>query len=310
MKISLEEALKLLSQGEVVAIPTETVYGLAAPLSSEAAIRKIFTLKNRPQENPLIVHVKSKDECKKFIDFAVADFDKLADYFWPGPITFVLPVKPELVPEIARANLPTCAFRIPSHPVALELLQKGLPLVAPSANLSGRPSSTRVEHVENDFGKDFPVLDGGASCLGIESTIIIYRENSWQIARQGSISAEAIEKVLGYRPKLSQKSLQKPICPGELFRHYAPNCKLNLGKVYNGEDFVVGFSDRCYPQAKRVWNLGKSTDPSDAAFKLYSTLRSLDEAQIQEAFIDIDVEEKGLWLTILERLQKAAAPSS
>jgi L-threonylcarbamoyladenylate synthase len=306
MRISIEEAIRLLECGQVVAIPTETVYGLAAKLSSKLAISKVFELKNRPADNPLIIHVKDKEECKHYLSDEIPSFDLLAKSFWPGPLTFVLPVKIELIPEIARAHLTTCAFRIPNHPITAKLLQRCSPLVAPSANLSGRPSATRAEHVENDFGSDFPVLDGGASLHGVESTIMVYRDEKWQIARKGAISPQEIEQVLGYLPEIAQSTSKKPICPGQLYRHYAPNCQLHLGKVYAGEPYVVGFSDRNYAAAKKIFSLGKSTEPKEAAFRLYDALRALDIAEIKEAFVDVQVEDKGIWQTVLERLSKAA----
>ncbi|MDB6081128.1 MAG: Sua5/YciO/YrdC/YwlC family protein, partial [Chlamydiia bacterium] len=285
---------------------TETVYGLAAHLTSESAIKKIFEIKNRPASNPLIIHIQNQAECIKYLTEIPIDFKVLTDAFWPGPLTLVMPIKEELIPAIARANLATAGFRVPCHPIAQQLLAKISPLVAPSANLSGKPSATRSDHVEKDFGIDFPLLDGGACSHGVESTILIYQEKRWYLARKGAISKEALDYLLGYDVEAITVTT-KPVCPGQLFRHYAPKASLTLSKTPSHK-IIVGFSDRIYEGAVRVFSLGRSSHPEEIAFNLYDVLRSLDAEGVEEAEVDINLPttEYGLWITILERLQKAA----
>lgn len=315
MKISLENAAALLRQGNVVAIPTETVYGLAAWLFQESAIEKIFQLKNRPASNPLILHVKDRQECASFGAFLPADFEKLTAAFWPGPLTLILPICEEKIPSIARAGLTTAAFRMPKHPLAIELLNHVSPLVAPSANLSGTPSSTKPEHIENDFGIDFPLIEGFCE-YGLESTILAQKNGYWEIARQGAISQEEIAKVLGYTPEnnvqCKEKSRkEKPICPGQLFSHYAPKAELILSTDPYEEckkrlPIVVGFSDKKYAGAEKIFTLGSTSNPEEVAFRLYALLRDLDKNGIEKAWVDIATPTLGIWTTIRERLFRAA----
>lgn len=304
MDISLKQAVDLLKNEQVVALATETVYGLAASAFSPKAINQIYTLKNRPQQNPLIVHVYDVQECLKYA-LPPESFAQLTEVFWPGPLTCILPVKDDCILPQVRANLPTCAFRCPSHPLIREVLREISPLVAPSANISGRPSSTKKEHIENDFGKDFPVLASSNALLGIESTIIAYQQEKWCIARQGAISQQALEKHLGYLPEIiSTKTI---ICPGQLLKHYAPKAKLQLStNASQASGYVVGYSDRLYPQAKKVFLLGKSSDPDAISMNLYDMLRALDAHQIPNAFVDMDIPRTDKYITIIERLERAA----
>ena len=306
MRITIDEAVALFLQDQVVAIPTETVYGLAAPLTSPCAIEKIFSLKKRPASNPLIIHVKNKQECLKYVSLIPPHFDALVDLFWPGPLTLILPIQPELIPDVARAGLSTCGFRMPRHSLTQALLEKCSPLVAPSANLSGKPSATQAAHIETDFGIHFPVVDGGQANHGLESTILAFNEviGKWQLARLGALSKEALSEALGYAPD-ETKAGERPICPGQLFRHYAPNTRLILDSKPHSAH-IVGFSDRSYADAKKVYSLGSCVNPEEVAHNLYNTLRQLDVDGVDEATVDINLPQDGLWLTILERLTKAA----
>lgn len=311
MRVSKEAAIRLLQGGEVVAIPTETVYGLAAHLSCESAIRKIFQLKGRPFSNPLILHVGYREECAQYASHLPSGFSDLTEAFWPGPLTLILPIKEELVPPIARAGLPTCAFRQPKHPIALEILKKVSPLVAPSANLSGIPSATRVEHVEQDFGSHFPVVDGGACEHGVESTILAQKEGMWQIARLGAITASDLSSVLGYTPELFASVMVTPLCPGQLFTHYSPKAHLILStreydKCAHRCPTVLGFTDKKYPGAQKCFFLGAQHDPDSVAYTLYETLRLLDEEKVQRVWVDFSMPTEGIWQTIRERLTRAA----
>lgn len=308
MRISTEEAVRLLISGQVVALPTETVYGLAASLECSAAIDAIFQLKGRPANNPLIIHTSSIDAIIPFLGKLPSGFRALAEAFWPGPMTLVLPVKVAMIPVKVRANLPTAAFRIPQHPLVRRVLELTGPLVMPSANLSGKPSATAPEHVETDFGDFFPILDGGACKCGLESTILIYQDDRWKIIRQGSLAAEIFAPVLGVKPDIDLPQSENPLCPGQLYRHYAPNAKLKLVREFLPEmrGVVIGYAERMYPGAGQVIVLGSLSSPEGVAENLYRILRHLDQESIQEVWVDIDVPNEGLWKTILERLFKAA----
>ena len=148
-------------------------------------------------------------------------------HFWPGPLTLVIPVKEGIIPETASAGLPTAAFRIPSHPIAREIIRQTTPLVMPSANLSGRPSATQASHLQEDFGPDLPYLNGGICDKGVESTILVYKDSRWQLGRLGAIPISKIETLLGY-PLAHIGEKEKPLCPGQLYRHYSPNAVLKM----------------------------------------------------------------------------------
>ena len=310
MDITLDKACELLENGKVVAIPTETVYGLAASLSHSEAIEQIFALKGRPSKNPLIVHVADISQVSYYSREIPQDFDKLARAFWPGPLTMVIPSEPQWVPTTVRAGLPTVAFRIPSHPLTLQVLNRVGPLVMPSANLSGKPSATRPEHVEVDFGEDFPVLNGGNSLRGLESTILFHRKDKWEICRLGALTPEAFTPILGYEPAFFVNVDQNaPVSPGQLLRHYAPKTKLMLSHAIpkEGMGTLIGFSDRHYPGGYRVLPLGPVEEPEKIAENLYSVLRQLDEEDIKTAWVDMNFPREGLWRTVAERLQTASA---
>lgn len=315
MHVTLEKAAELLKAGKVVGVPTETVYGLAASISSPQGIANIFSLKRRPANNPLIVHLANAEQLNAFVAVLPEGAPALAKAFWPGPLTLVVPVKSAAVPEMARAGLQTSAFRVPAHPLAHALLERAGPLLMPSANLSGRPSSTCACHVEADFGEDFPVLDGGDCRQGVESTIVVWREGEWLIVRLGALSPEAFLPVLGYCPRVVEagKGEQSaPLCPGQLYRHYAPKAKLGpVEAIPSGDTGVIlGFEDRNYPRGCRVISLGVSSTPEEAAHRLYAALRQLDEEGIEQAWVDMDVPNSGLWLTVKERLRKASQSPS
>ncbi len=309
MRISLNEATQFLKTGQVIGVPTETVYGLAASLNQPQAIQEIYTLKGRPSNNPLIIHVSHCSEISFYAE-SHSDLEIFNRDFWPGPLTVVLPVKGHLIPSVARADLPTAAFRIPQHPMALELLKMTGPLVMPSANLSGRPSSTHPEHVENDFGAHFPILDGGVCNQGLESTILIHNEGRWEIIRQGALPAESFVSALGYRPKIGDKIHKgTPQCPGQMYRHYAPKAKLKLIESMEGveEGVIIGFSGRTYSPKCHVLALGPLSNPDLVVSNLYAILRQLDLENHSEAYVDFKFPKIGILATLAERLAKAAS---
>ena len=295
MLITIDEACRLLKNEEVVALPTETVYGLAATLSSTDAIGKIFSIKKRPSDRPLTITIADKDQVHLFAHSIPKDFHILAETFWPGPLTLVLPAQKEWVPDVVRGGLDTVAFRIPSHPLTLKVLSEVGPLVLPSANLSGKPSATCVSHVERDFGQDFPVLDGGESQQGIESTILLSLDSKWYILRLGAITPDLFEPYLGYTPKLYSAS--KPL-------KYTSSLKLILDKPYSNQEAIIGFEDRTYCPNATFFSLGDSHHPEEALKKLYEILRHLEDLKITEVWVDTDFPKTGLFLTLEERLQK------
>lgn len=319
MRISLADAATLLLTSEVVAVPTETVYGLAACLNDFTAIQKIYTLKSRPPQNPLIIHVASSQQIHEYVEELPDSFEALAAAFWPGPLTLVLPVKSNKVLNIVTAGLKTAAFRVPRHSLTRKLLAMTGPLVMPSANLSGKPSSTSAEHVEKDFTLDFPVLDGGPSEEGLESTILIWDSKKWVIGRLGALDADCFLPVIGYIPGLTKKHndldvnelKETPTCPGQMFRHYAPKARLIFFKqdllTTNPCQVIVGFDDKSYSREFKIYSLGLLKNPKVAAERLYAVLRQLDQDEVKEAFVDMDFPANGLWITIRERLEKAAS---
>lgn len=311
MRVSPEDAMERLKRGEVVALPTETVYGLAASIEHPHAIERIFELKKRPRDNPLILHSSSFETLLPYLHSPTFQIKPLTEAFWPGPLTLVLPAKTELLPPAVTAGLSTIAVRVPNHPLTRHILEKSGPLVAPSANLSGRPSATSQEHVEMDFGKEFPVVDGGSCSKGVESTILSWneKEHRWQILRLGAISAEQLSLVLGEPPIFVQKSSSSaPLCPGTKYRHYSPVTPLKSGPPPLKVGVAIGFQERNYPFADQVLILGSLKDPQNVAQNLYSTLRQLDQLQVPEAWIDLDLPQMGLWTTLRERMVKATHP--
>ncbi len=309
MRISIAEACRRLILDEVVAVPTETVYGLAAPLGSAKAIAKVFALKRRPSNNPLIIHLADPAHLAIYAEELPKGVEALTRCFWPGPLTLVLPANSARVFSEVRAGLPTAAFRVPKHPATMAIIRQVGPLVAPSANLSGRPSATCPEHVEEDFGDSVPVVDGGPCAAGLESTILVFSSGRWQIGRLGALSADMLGEVLGYCPEeVATIPSEQPFCPGRLHRHYAPQARLRLGEDgYAGQaPVVVGYGDRHYAGADIVLSLGLSTDPQQVMQNLYETLRQLDRLEVKEAWVDMRVPREGLWLTVRERLSRAA----
>ncbi len=310
MDVTLQQAASLLKTGHVVAVPTETVYGLAASINHPGAIEKIFDLKKRPRNNPLIVHLASGNALQEYARNLPASALKLALAFWPGPLTLLLPANLEKIDPTIRAHLPTAAFRVPNHPLAIALLELTGPLVMPSANPSGKPSATCAAHVTLDFGHDLPVLDGGACQQGVESTILHFTNDHWEIVRLGALPPEAFETVLGYVPGIHMPGqTEQPICPGQHYRHYAPQTELTLCNPIpkNTTDPIVGFSDRHYSTTSRIYALGHSDRPEEVAANLYGLLRTLDKENVPRALVDIDIPNEGLWLTIKERISKAAS---
>ncbi len=309
----ISKAIQLLTAEDIVAIPTETVYGLAGNIYSEKAIKSIFETKKRPFFNPLIVHIPSVNYLSQIVESVPEKAKLLAEAFWPGPITLVLKKK-TTIPDLITAGKDTVAVRVPNHPVALELLkQLPFPLAAPSANPFSSISPTTAEHVEAYFKDNIKmVLDGGACKSGIESTIIGFENNDPIIYRLGSTSIEAIEAVVG-KIEIKNKKEVRPDAPGMLERHYAPKTKTiltdNIEHAINlNTDKRIGLlvfsSEFESEEIKTQIVLSKDGNMEEAASKLYDALLRLDKQQL-----DIIIAEKfpdyGLGKSINDRLERA-----
>jgi L-threonylcarbamoyladenylate synthase len=307
----IEKAAKIIKNGGVVAFPTETVYGLGADASNEQACGKIFKIKGRPNINPLIVHVLDVKEAKKLGEFN-ADACKIADAFWPGPVSIVVPLKkPSNIVSCVLAGNVTIALRVPSHPIARALLLgSSCAIAAPSANPSGYISSTLSKHVTEHF-KDsevFIIEDEGICEFGLESTIIDCSNELPVILRYGFITPEAISKVLDKTVEIST-SLMQIKAPGMLEKHYAPHTKLRLNATsINDNEIGLNFGESNL-NSNYYLNLSPSADLIEAASNLYDMLRKLDEYASMQGASTIAVAEipnTGIGLALNDRLLRAA----
>lgn len=295
----LQQYSALLCSGTVVAIPTETVYGLAASIESERAVRDVYALKNRPCDNPLIVHVANQKQLRD-VASAVSPLEQaLIDAFWPGGLTLVLHAKASLSPLIT-AGQTTVAVRMPRHKSTLALIEMTGPLVAPSANRSTFPSATHPSHVRSDFGEDFPLLDGGACTEGLESTIVRVQDNTIEILRHGVVT----ETMLQEHAEVISHPSKTPKTPGSRYLHYAPQTPLSkLEDPSTYHPVIIGFEDRLY-SCTHLLSLGYSTDRASIANALYATLRLLDTQGFAHAVIDCSVPDTSEYAAIRDRLEK------
>lgn len=312
MELEILKAAALLQQGKVVAIPTETVYGLAANAFDENAVNQIFEIKQRPRFNPLIIHIKSIDELQKVAKIIPPKAMILARHFWPGALTLVLPKK-QIVPNIVTAGKNTVGVRVPSHPVALKLLhQLDFPLAAPSANPFGYISPTCVAHVQKQLGDKIPyILEGGNCEKGIESTIIGFENNEPILYRVGAISKEEIENLIG---KINQKTraAATPDAPGMLTKHYSPRTKFivstnissDIEKYKNQAVGFLIFSALNYENSQKVIQLTKTENLNEAAQNLYAAMHQLDAAGF-DLIIAEKFPEKGIGISLNDRLHRA-----
>jgi L-threonylcarbamoyladenylate synthase len=301
----IAKAADLLRQSALVAFPTETVYGLGGDAQSDQAVAGIYAAKGRPSFNPLIVHLPDLSEVEKIADIG-PNARKLAQAFWPGPLTLVLPLRPDArLSPLVTAGLETVAVRVPAHPLAQDLLRAFAgPVAAPSANPSGRVSPTTAVHVLDGLtGRIAAVLDGGPCQVGLESTIVLPDPDPI-LLRPGGVPAEAIEELLG-RPITLTAAKDKPTAPGQLASHYAPEAavRLNATEAPEGE-VLVGFG-----QVQGALNLSPSGDLVEAASRLFSLLREADRLAGQGGRIAFaPVPDTGLGRAINDRLRRAAAP--
>lgn len=303
-------AAAALRGGELVAFPTETVYGLGADATNGRAVAGIFAVKGRPRFNPLIVHVPDVARAEKLAIFTPVA-RRLAGAFWPGPLTLILKRKPDCgLSELVTAGLDTVALRIPDHPLAQALLlATDRPLAAPSANTSGHVSATQARHVESDLGHQIAVvIDGGATAHGIESTVLDVTGEEAVLLRAGAVPSDTIEAILGQKLIRSLEGGDKPSSPGQLSSHYAPAAlvRLNATTVLDNEA-LLAFGEPALATAGPMFNLSPSGDLIEAASNLFAALRALDAAGVASIAV-MPIPAHGLGEAINDRLRRASAP--
>ncbi len=304
----LDLAVAALQRGELVAIPTETVYGLAGDATRDDSVARIFACKGRPNFNPLIAHVADRAAAEQLVTFDPIS-RRLAEQFWPGPLTLVLPRRSDCpVSWLASAGLDTLAIRVPDHPVTLELLQKlGRPLAAPSANPSGRLSPTTAEHVLAGLaGELAAVLDGGPCRVGLESTVVQVVGGQPWLLRPGGLARPALEAIAG--PLAQAQDAEQPRSPGQLASHYAPHSPLRLEATQvAANEALLAFGPHPLAGARAVLNLSPRGDTTEAAAHLFAYLRDLD-ALAPAAIAVMPIPVAGLGEAIADRLRRAAQP--
>lgn len=308
---TIAEAARLLRDGELVAFPTETVYGLGADATQGRAVAAIYKAKGRPRFNPLIAHVADLAAVEAVAELGAAG-RRLAEAFWPGPLTLVLPHRPgSPITSLVTAGLDTLAVRIPSHPVALDLLRAvGRPVAAPSANRSGHVSATTAAHVAADLGASVAlIVDAGPTPHGVESTILDVSGPEPLLLRPGAVTSEAIAEILGAAPRRAgPKSTTQPTAPGQLESHYAPGLSVRLEATSprEGEAFLA-FGPYAPAYDGPLLNLSPRGDLTEAAANLFAALRQLDRSGAS-ALAVMPIPEHGLGAAINDRLRRAAAP--
>jgi L-threonylcarbamoyladenylate synthase len=306
---AIEEAVRLLRAGRLVAFPTETVYGLGALAGDLSAVAAVYRAKRRPAHNPLIAHVADADAARRIAAFD-ARANRLAEAFWPGPLTLVLPLaaQAEIAPA-ATAGLSTVAVRVPSHPTAQALLREvGLPVVAPSANPSGRVSPTTAQHVAAELGEAVDlVLDGGPCPVGLESTVVDLSDPEHaRLLRPGGLPRDRLESLLG--ELRTAAPTDRPSSPGQLASHYAPRLpiRLDAGSV-EPDEALLAFGPNPPTDALAMLNLSPTGDLAEAARNLFAMLHDLDRSGAARIAV-MPIPAEGLGEAIRDRLRRAAAP--
>lgn len=298
---TIAEACQRLQAGELVAVPTETVYGLAADSTKAESVASIYRAKGRPDFNPLIVHIPNLEAARRLAQFNPLALT-LAEKFWPGPLTLVLPRTSDCpVAPAVTAGLDTIAIRCPAHSVMQELLAlSGLYLAAPSANKSGGISPTAAEHVQLSLGESAPmILDGGPSEQGLESTIVAIRDGGYQILRSGPVTAEELIAITAEKPMLVTD--QKIEAPGQLASHYAPSKSLRLNAIQaESDEFLIG-----YGTTEGDFNLSPAADLAEAAANLFTALH-LADTETHPRIAVVSIPENGIGAAINDRLRRAA----
>lgn len=321
--ISIDEAITLLNNNHCVAVPTETVYGLAAKISSPSGLLSIFQTKQRPFFDPLIVHVNHISQAQKITHNWCLIAETLAQSFWPGPLTLVLPKNPDLISDVISAGLNTVGIRYPNHSICQKIIESAGPLAAPSANRFGKTSPTQAFHVWSEFQGQVPIVNGGPCELGIESTIIsITNPSALELLRPGKITAHQISEALEQKqiPFTWQKPKDSTLSPGFMRFHYMPSCPLVIDLVNTKADNLIekiktefaqlpdqidSIPIKKPMQITTVFKLKISAVPSLAARELYATLRAAPSSDILYLKWSLD-QTTGEWAAIWDRLQKAA----
>lgn len=322
----MKEAAELIKKGALVAFPTETVYGLGANALLSDAAEKVYRAKGRPSDNPLIIHLADPSDAEKYC-YTAPEFSRLAKAFMPGPLTVVMKKK-DIIPNTVTGGLDTVAVRIPSHAAARELISlAGVPIAAPSANLSGRPSTTSADHVISDMlGRIDMIIDGGECEIGLESTIVsILGENKLKMLRPGRITLEMLENE-GFEVELDKAVTEKlsegekPAAPGMKYRHYAPGAPVTLVDADDEKriDFLSKYAGDssvaiiCFTEDEKINNatnayiIGSKDDPDGQAHRLFAMLRSFDDKnEIKQIYAPLP-EKKGIGLAIFNRMLKAS----
>ncbi len=307
----LAAAAAALRRGEVVAFPTETVYGLGASALDALAVARVFELKARPRFDPLIVHIADHEQLTPLVTEVPPLAAELMRRFWPGPLTLVLP-KSKLVPDIVTADLPTVAVRWPAHPVAARLIQlAGRPIAAPSANRFGKISPTTAAHVREQFGAAVPlVLDAGPCAIGVESTVVAVQGDECELLRSGGVTFEELSAVCSVRLETAARA--RPAAPGQLLQHYAPETRLEIHDELTPPEAGqrVGLLAWRDPPSLRGWAaveiLSPTGDLREAAANLFAAMRRLDALSL-DRIVALRVPETGLGRAIMDRLVRAAA---
>ncbi|WP_195983557.1 L-threonylcarbamoyladenylate synthase [Clostridium sp. D33t1_170424_F3] len=321
---SIQKAARILQNSGLVGIPTETVYGLAANALNGSAVAGIFTAKGRPMDNPLIVHISQFDQIYGLVRAVPDAAKKLAERFWPGPLTIILP-KGDCIPDEVSAGLDTVAIRFPSHPVAQAVIDAaGMPLAAPSANLSGHPSPTTATHVMDDMdGRIEAVLDGGPCAVGVESTVVTLATEPPRLLRPGGVTLEQLREVLG-EVEMDQAVLnplpegEQAASPGMKYKHYSPKANVVIldGSLEHYIDYVnahaeTGVAALCYNGEDKALSVpavcyGGERDCGEQARELFDALRELDDVLHAQTVYARCPEPKGVGLAVYNRLIRAA----
>lgn len=305
------QAVDIIKRGGVVAFPTETVYGLGADATNAEAVSRIYEAKGRPADNPLIVHIDSKETAGKYADNVSLKSQQLMDVFWPGALTLIVKSKPNIFASNVTAGLDTVGLRVPNHPVALNLLQRaGVPIAAPSANTSGKPSPTLAEHVYHDMEKSIPlILDGGPTRIGIESTVIDMTNEPPVILRPGNVTKEQIEKVIGKVRFSADIQGNVPKSPGMKYTHYAPEAPVYL--IEDDNKLIEKAIEHLHAKKKKVAILSNQEYPKAdyhfplSAATLYSSLRKCDMTDADLILASVPGKRDGNDF-MMNRLEKAA----
>ena len=326
----ISECAKLIKEGKLVVFPTETVYGLGVNALDDNAVKKIFIAKGRPSDNPLIVHISDRNMLETVVKDIPEQAKKLMRCFWPGPLTIIFNKK-EIVPNSVTCNLSTVAVRMPSHPIARQLIKEsGVPIAAPSANISGKPSTTTAQHVIDDLrDKVDAIIDGGESNIGLESTVIDVSGKIPTLLRPGGITLEQLQLCLGTQVQIANPLSKTPKSPGMKYRHYAPNTTLILSsgktekemrekieilseKLINKGNKIaiigsvetsqeINCCDKC-----DVYCIGPRGDLNYIAAHMFSLLRDIDKKGYDYSLIG-SCDEEGIGMALMNRLKKAAS---